>query len=132
MLLWCLKDDIRTFFVDITNVFIISSTSVNIFPMHRCRIAVASLMTGMHQVAFNEMETHIICRAVARDGRVGGVAINFADRRAWFWVWLLLSFLRRKSCDNIDFLKVADNTLILSKFADKLNAWGVLHPHTPL
>ena len=26
-------------------------------------------------------------RAVARDGRVGGVAINFADRRAWFWVW---------------------------------------------
>ena len=29
-------------------------------------------------------------RAVARDGRVGGVAINFADRRAWFWVWLFL------------------------------------------
>jgi len=26
----------------------------------------------------------------------GGVGINFADRRAWFWVWLLLSSLRRK------------------------------------
>ena len=33
---------------------------------------------------------------MARDGRVGGVAINFADRRAWFWVWLLLSYLRKK------------------------------------
>ena len=30
------------------------------------------------------------CRALARDGRVGGVAINFADRRAWFSVWLFL------------------------------------------
>ena len=29
-------------------------------------------------------------RAVARDGKVVGVAINFADRRAWFWVWLSL------------------------------------------
>ena len=27
---------------------------------------------------------------MARDGRLGGVAINFADRRAWFWVWLFL------------------------------------------
>ena len=31
-----------------------------------------------------------IIRAVARDGRVGGVAINFADSRAWFWVWPFL------------------------------------------
>jgi len=32
----------------------------------------------------------VMARAVARDGRVGGVAINFADRRAWFWAWLFL------------------------------------------
>ena len=36
---------------------------------------------------------------MARDGRVGGVAINFANRRAWFWVRLLLSSLRRKRFD---------------------------------
>ena len=32
----------------------------------------------------------IAARAVARDGRVGGVAINFADGRAWFGMWLFL------------------------------------------
>ena len=25
-----------------------------------------------------------------------GVTINFADRRAWFWMWVLFSSLRRK------------------------------------
>ena len=47
-------------------------------------------------MCFVERHFNAIFRAVARDGRVGGVAINFADRRAWFWVWLLLSSLRRK------------------------------------
>ena len=47
---------------------------------------------------FKLQKRAVRAKAVARDGRVGGggVAINFADRRAWFWVWLLLSSLRRK------------------------------------
>ena len=38
----------------------------------------------------------------------------------------------KKPGKDMYFLKIADKTLILSKFADKRDAWGVLHPHTPL
>ena len=37
----------------------------------------------------------------------------------------------KKAGKDMYFLKIADNTLSLSKFADKLDAWGVLHPPHP-
>ena len=47
------------------------------------------------KLVFLNFDTPIILRrAVARNGSVGGVGTNFADRRAWSrvwsWEWLLL------------------------------------------